>query len=821
MQRIRWPGEQLCIQNCLTLGVQFEILKSQICIQKNELTWIGGEYGMNYQNQISKLLGSTATAVALAGGLAGGLVGGSSASAQGSDGDAFVLEEIVVTARKREESFQEVPAAMTVLSREVIERANIDTPMDLARIIPNVFMTQDTNFGDTQLFIRGALNVKDSESTFAFIVDGVQQANPNSFNRQFFDLEQIEIVKGPQNALYGRNAIGGAIIISTRKPSDEVRGFIDITAGNGRSIQAQVAVSGPIANNIYGSLAVSHFDTEGLLTNEFTNEKVDFLRNESLQARIIMEPTEDLSIDMRVQASDVSGGAINFAVQFPPFSDIETAPGEFLNTNDTSIPFRANVRAFNNQNREEASIKVDYDTSFATFTLIGQWDNLEENVGSDGAVNLGIFAPGFMSVNGLPIAGFSSTLDDGTQFQERDQRDYSAEFRIASPADSDAKLSWLVGAFILDAEREVLLNTGLDTGDGVIVRQAVAGINTVNPTATLLNSRDNNTAYAFFGQFQYDIFDDLELAFAARWEQEDRTNTNLVPDIIAPASILQGSPRALTAFPGEVRKNKFSEFTPRASLRYNVADNLSVFASYAHGFRSGGFNPSGSAVQVIAFDDPTTTLIDSFVEETADSYEVGFKSILFNGRMQLNGAAFYTNTDNAHFLKFFPVSIVRAVQIIEDTVQKGIELDWTFRVSNDLTFFGNAGYLDSEIKRNTETAGTEGNTVPFSPDFTLSLGANYDTQLTDKTRFFTRWDYTLTGKIEFDTANTPGTSRDTVGLVNASAGIIYDENWTLSVWSKNMLDKKFNGVGIPVGGNLNFVPRAQPATYGASIRYLF
>lgn len=770
---------------------------------------------ISHNRRKTTLLWSAATAIAL--------VYASSASAEKASGNnELALEEIIVTARKREETFKDLPSAITVLSREAIERANIDTPMDLARLVPNVYMTQDTNFGDTQLFIRGALNVKDSESTFAFIIDGVQEANPNSFNRQFFDLQQIEVVKGPQNAIYGRNAIGGAVIVTTRKPTDETRGFVDINTGNGPSIHAQAALSGKITDGVYGSAAFSYFDTDGLLTNEFTNNKVDFLRNESFQGRILATPAENLEIDMRVLLSDVSGGAINFAVQFPPFTVLdEVKDGALLNTDDTSIPFRANVQPFNNQDRQELSVKFDYDTSFATYTLIAQWDNLDEEVGSDGAVNIGIFAPDFMVEDGLPIAGFSSTPDDGTQYQRRNQRNYSAELRIASPDDNDSRLNWLVGAYLLDARREVLLNTGVDTGAGIIAREAVAGVDSVNPTATLLNSQDDNSVIAFFAQIQYDLLDDLELSVAGRWEEEDRTNTNLVPDVIAPASILQGSPRPLTEFPGEVRKNKFSEFTPRVSLRYSVNDDLSIFTSYARGFRSGGFNPSGSAAQVLEFDDPSTTLIDTFDSETADSYEFGFKSTLLGGRLILNGSAFYTDTNNAHFLKFFPVSIVRAVQIIEKTRQKGIELDWTARITRDLTLFGSGGYLNTTIKENTETAGTEGNKVPFSPEFTFNIGLNYDRQINESMGFFTRWDYNWIGRIYFDTANTPGTDRDPVGLVNFTAGINYQDNWTFGVWAKNLLDKKYNGVGIPVGGALNFVPRAQPVTYGVSIRYAF
>ena len=160
--------------------------------------------------------------------------------------EQLTLEEVVVTARKREENLQQVPVAITAFTAKTIERAGIERPQDFIALTPNVTIVDTANVGDTQVTIRGQVSTRDAESTFAYVVDGVLMTNPNSFNEELFDVEQIEVLKGPQGALYGRNAVAGAIIVNTRRPGNEVEGNIKAGAGSDDLYKTSGMFSGPI-----------------------------------------------------------------------------------------------------------------------------------------------------------------------------------------------------------------------------------------------------------------------------------------------------------------------------------------------------------------------------------------------------------------------------------------------------------------------------------------------------------------------------------------------------------------------------------------------
>ena len=153
-----------------------------------------------------------------------------------SQQSSFAIEEVVVTARKRSENLQEVPIAISAIDAATIDRAGIERAVDYISLIPNVTLVDTANVGDTQVSIRGIVSTRDAESTFAYVVDGVLSTNPNSFNEELFDVEQIEVLKGPQGALYGRNAVSGAILVTTKKPGDEVEAEVAVGAGNNLSL---------------------------------------------------------------------------------------------------------------------------------------------------------------------------------------------------------------------------------------------------------------------------------------------------------------------------------------------------------------------------------------------------------------------------------------------------------------------------------------------------------------------------------------------------------------------------------------------------------
>ena len=210
------------------------------------------------------------------------------------------------------ENLQDVPIAISAFDATTIQRAGIERANDYISLVPNVTIVDTANVGDTQVSIRGIISTRDAESTFAYVVDGVLSTNPNSFNEELFDVQSIEVLKGPQGALYGRNAVAGAILVTTKAPTDEFEASIGGGVGNRDLWKLNAMVSGPIVEEkLLGRFAISTREFDGHYKNIYTNEDdvVDYLDDTSARGRLIWNVNEDLSFDFRAGYSEVEGGA--------------------------------------------------------------------------------------------------------------------------------------------------------------------------------------------------------------------------------------------------------------------------------------------------------------------------------------------------------------------------------------------------------------------------------------------------------------------------------------------------------------------------------
>ncbi len=755
------------------------------------------------------------------------------AQAQERESRLDSLEEILVTSRRRSETLQDVPIAVQAFNAAAIERAGIERPEDFLQLTPNVHFIQTTNVGETQVHIRGVIQPRDSEPPFAYVVDGVLLPNPNAFNQELVDIQQIEVIKGPIGSIYGRNAIGGAILVTTQKPSNEFEGMIK--AGyevEGEEYNVSGYVSGPLVEDkLFARITAAYVDREGYFENITLNEKEDRFEEALVRGRLVWQATENLEFDLNVGYGKIDGHAFHFNAQMAGTPGFENG----VDINDTSVVHSGNVRSLNNQERYDAALKADWTTDAGTLTLSLAYHDLKEDMGGEGAVDLGLFGAYLDPASQLFIdpvqffidpnlfEGYGPTPRDGTQYQQRNQKDKSVELRFTSP--DDQALRYIVGAYFIDFDREVVLNTGVDMGNGIVLRQPLSDENSANPTNTLLWADNKNKAYALFGQLAYDILDDLEVSLALRWDREERKNINLVPDVTSPASILLGTPTPLTNYPGVVREDSFEDLQPRVSLRYRPSDAFTIYASYGEGFRSGGFNPLGSRDAIINIDGVTnTTVQDYFGKETSKSAEIGVKGSLLDRRLNFNAAAFFTKVDNAHFFQFFPISLARVISIVDKNEIMGFEFDMTARVAQGLDLFGGFGYIDSEIKENRELPQTVGNTMPFTPKYNVIAGAQFVHPLNNGLDLVARAEYTRTGPLYFDTLNTPGTKREAIDLVNARIGL-ETETWSATLWARNLFDKNYNVDGVvlvvPDVTVFNFVTKGAPRTWGLDVKFRF
>jgi iron complex outermembrane receptor protein len=564
------------------------------------------------------------------------------------------MEEVVVTARKRAESLQEVPIAITAFTQQTIERAGIQRPADFISLMPNVTIVDTANIGDTQVSIRGIVSTRDAESSFAYVVDGVLSTNPNSFNEELVDVQQIEVLKGPQGALYGRNAIAGAILVTSKEPGDEFEGRITVGAGNADLRKASARIAGPLGDNVRGSLSASYRDTTGVFSNTFENggSDVDYLEDTTARGRLIFEPNDSWKVDTRDGYSKVTGGAINFNAVFaiPAFVLNFNQPAFFADVNAHDFRFVFNVPGENEQETSEISLKADYALDGGgDLTFIASFNDLDEYLLSDGTsatfygyelnptcldgrtsynnfpgdpgertdlygeffAPFGVFPPGsgaFPPDNDLDFAGvygpYTPTACDGYQYQERNQRDIGFEVRYTSP--QDQPIRWIAGLYGADIDREVVVAYGADQGLGFL-RQPYIDPTGPNPTDLLFWDDFETTVIAAFGEVNFDLGDTMELSLALRWDQEDRKVKNKVPAVTA-SGLNLNTLDPNTFEPGPInpafndnldpipdRSRTFDQFQPKVSWRWAATDALNVYASWGIGFRSGGFNSQGSA----------------------------------------------------------------------------------------------------------------------------------------------------------------------------------------------------------------------------------
>ena len=808
---------------------------------------------------------------------------------------AAEIEEIVVTARKRSENLQDVPIAITAFTERTIEQAGIERPNDFITLMPNVMIVDTANVGDTQVSIRGIVSTRDAESTFAYVVDGVLNTNPNSFNEELVDIQQIEVLKGPQGALYGRNAVAGAILVTTNQPGDEASGKIKIGAGSEGSVKVSGTYSGPLTENLKGSISYSHREQDGHYRNTFTgaDDSVDYLEDDTGRVRLIWEASDDLSFDLKAGYSEASGGAINFNAAFaiPAFVANFGSPSFNSDVNDLDFNYTFNVPGENKQETFDLSLKMDYAASFADVTANITYNDLDEYLLSDGtsATFYGyeltsqcqadratlnsfsrpdLFGPFFQPFGVLPpgadFAGvygpYTPTSCDGYQFQARNQKDLSAEIRFTSP--QDAAVRWIAGAYATQIEREVVVAYGADQGRGFL-RQPYVGPTGPNPTDLLFWDEFDTDVFAVFGQLQYDLSDTIELSLALRYDREERTVDNQVPNVSAsglnintldanfqPGPINPG----LANNPGGIpsRSRNFNQLQPKVTLNWAASDNVNLYGSYGVGFRSGGFNSLGSrdllnlwfntgfggAGEVVG---AGLSINDEYDKEVSTNFEIGLKSTLLENRLAFNASIFTTTVDDNQFFEFFagPFGLMRVVTTIEEIQIQGIEADFNFAANDYLTIFGGVGILDSEIKENRNRPLTVGNDVPQAPEQTYNFGAAFEYPVGNMT-LFARADWQYVGKTWFHTLQgeqTPtiwqaffgpgilqdftNSQRDSYNTLNLRLGL-QTENWSITAWGRNITDESYLEEVIPApefGGSFNH--QSAGDSYGLEVAYRF
>ncbi len=793
------------------------------------------------------------------------------------------LEEVVVSARRREENLQDVPDTVVAFTAETIERANIEMVRDITAAIPNVSIEESLSPNSTFIGVRGIVSTRNGEPAVAMVVDGVQIGSAAEVSQAFSDVEQIELLKGPQGALYGRNAIGGALLVTTKKPSQESAANFTAGIGGNGWVEASGSVSGPISDNLFFRVSGNFKDFDGTIENEylaglldnnvvipgFQNDLdsdetyVDFENNKDWRARLLWEASENTEVDFRYSHNELEAGSF----WYRPLFRLET-PGvlyDFPIGNDVNT---AAIRELDN-----FTVKIDHQASFATITSITSYTSTEERYGV-AFEGRGSFQIGDVDfINDQFVAEFGTTRfpnasqadidllnaqfgQDVGSDQFYDIENWSQEIRFTSP--DEGRFRWVAGAYALWTDRKDTIradyynNQGLPLDGTLNTSPDAQGLDGALPNALLFETSNDqdNFAWALFFNADYDLTDRLTLTGALRYDRDGRELTRIsgptVDDGGATGALLQtcvADGGVTCTASGTVEDATFSAFQPKFSLAYAWSDDVTLYGTYARGFRSGGFNGTNAL------------LTETYDKEILDSYELGFKSTLVGGTLRLNGAFFYQDWENSQVFEFDGQVFVQSLYNIPESEVYGGELSFDWAATDNLTVSGGFGIMESEIKEfnpdirdrlQAEINARFSNTVALTPDVQAEFDSNFEGNKLVKfphqtanlslvhelplnsfggSDLITRIDYNVRSKRFWwiDNIN----EEDTEQFVNVSVSLGFGDNWELQGWCKNCLDNQSLSAYEPAemvlfgGAALDVAYEARRRTYGIKVNYSF
>jgi len=794
------------------------------------------------------------------------------------------LDEVVVTtARQREEALQDVPASITAITSDTLEAANVQRAGDFIRLTPGVSLVQSAEVADGQVNIRGINGARDAENSFALIIDGILITNPAALNREYSDLKQMEIVKGPQGALYGRNAASGAIIVTTTKPGQEFSGTAKVGYGEDNTITGAFSFGGPLSDRAGWKLGADYRKTDGFFRNITIGDKVvDDYEGFNVSGRLVFEPSDSSTLDIKARYGEVDAAAIAFnaAFQLPGFTFSGLPNAQLFNedVNTHNFEFVNNIDPTNDQETLEVSANYEQELSFGkltAWTLYSQVDNSFGTDGTSGAFNFfnteptcqnttaAFVASGrqlpapqiifFAAPNTPPAAIFgpyTPVACDGTQYQERNQTDYSVELRLTSSGDQ--RLRWLTGLYYLNIDREVGVNTGIDRGQG-IVKQLFVPQGGANPTEQLVWDKFKTDVYAVFGNVAYDVTDNFEASLALRYDSEQRTSRSLVPttartqyldftpDNVAGGGAFLNPGLDPTINPGglQPQDRTFSQLQPKVSLSYEPTPNLTLYSTWGIGFKSGGFNNGGSSATVDIFinclvitannlctntnGSPYTPaqragiqravlVRDSYEKEKSSSFEVGAKGKFLDGRVSWDLSLYDTKVDNMQFFEFLvgQFGLLRVVNNIDEVSIQGFEISANAAITDNLKLAAGFSRVLSEIDANTSRPNSVGNKSPYTPDYTATAGIELDVPVADggwrlqSSAYWNligpTWFHVIQAQDNPTLFGVPGnftnSQRDKYQTVDARIAVVND-SWTLALIGKNITNTKYLQEVIP------------------------
>lgn len=707
---------------------------------------------------------------------------------------AAVIEEIVVTAQKREQNVQDVGIAVSALTGNQMEQLGFVNAQQVTAMAPGVSTVQPNGEANYAIGIRGVANsdfTTNVESPVAVYLDEVYISQMSGTGFMLFDMERVEILRGPQGTLYGRNATGGLAHFVTNKPSEEFDGYIKVTAGDYDQIKLEGAVGGALSDVLSARLSVSTHDNDGYVENRLGGD-LNNANDRAARLQFLWTPSDRVEVLLSGRYSD---------------QDIDTGFFEHVSANQEGVltPFEVNQvlgyidndgdvfagdydsPGFNDLETKGFTATVNVDFDAFTFTSITDYSTVERDYIEDS------------DASPVPLFNFYLTTD---------AKQLSQEFRLQG---GNERLNWVAGLYYLDldiddsngAESEPFIDPNSDT-------PALSGLD--NPYESTTES------ISVFGQLEYDLTDTLTGIFGLRWIRDEKDHEYLVNavDFIPGTRLRNGNPNILANLATYRGDREDDELAWRLGLNWQASDDFMLYGSYNRGVKSGGFNsPVFPLSPPLAYDDATM----SFDPEQLDAFEVGFKSTWADGRVIFNGAVYYYDYQDYQAFQIIGIDTITSNAEAES---QGGELELMASPIDGLDIILGVAYNDIEVDLKN---GTPKTTSVQSPEWSYNAMVRYEVPVGAGHLAF-QVDAQRRSEHYFSLTRLPTVTEDGYTLSNALVSYSHgDDLWTLSAFVHNLTDEEYLVQTFDLSGPNVFGLVEQyygkPRWWGVSFRYNF
>jgi iron complex outermembrane recepter protein len=609
---------------------------------------------------------------------------------------SIILEEIIVTAQKREENMQDVAVAMTVLTAETIEEGLISSAAELPNLVASLNLSGSGETRDSSFFIRGIGTQSFSsgvEASVSTMVDGVVMGRSGMAFSKLADIKAVEVLKGPQGTLFGKNSSGGVIHIITKDPTPEFEASVAARVIERGEQQLNAIVSGPITDSLGYRISGYQYHRDGHYTNLFDGDDVNGSDDWGVRAKLLWEPSDDVTIKFSVDSSELDADCCVFGVRSTASDDSPYA----TKNNSAKV--------------EKFTTEVNFDGEFSNkqeangYALQADW-----MIGDFALTSITAFRDWSSEIVQDPDVSPEPKI---SQSGATEQDQLSQELRLASPSDSE--LEYVVGLYYFQQNLERTFNRQL-------AHPFLELDSTTNLTADTVN-------YAAFAQFTYHFSSNWSAILGTRYTDEE-LDTSLARTGLTLAGGIPIGPAA----PFEVGSSD-SDTSYKLGLQWDATEDIMTYAHWSEGYK-------GRAIDVV-FD--ASDAIQPLNPETSDAYEIGLKSMLFDRRLQFNLAAFYATYEDYQTQAQDPdtqrFELINAGQIST----RGIEMDLLARPIPDLIISAGLAVIDGRIDdlkngscgtgqqvRGECDGGTQdlsGGELPYTPDWKLTLSSKYIQQL--------------------------------------------------------------------------------------------